>query len=272
MGTWHVDLQTDIATHDESLNHILGLEASETEGPIRDPAFTRIHPDDHPRVMKAIDDAVASHDEYSLEYRIIRRDGEVRWLQDRGRIILDESGTPRYATGAVMDVTARRLLEDHERALSQERAQLIRDLEQASRVKDEFLAMLSHELRTPLNAVLGWTRMLRRGTIPPERTDTILDTIERNAAAQMQIIEELLDLSSMSAGNLRLNIAPVDLRDLIGGAIEDTPSRRRCEIDYLAPVDRAQHRRPRRRCRAPAPGPLESVGQRGEVHTSGRTH
>jgi CheY-like chemotaxis protein/anti-sigma regulatory factor (Ser/Thr protein kinase) len=104
--------------------------------------------------------------------------------------------------------------------LSQERAQLIRDLEQASRVKDEFLAMLSHELRTPLNAVLGWTRMLRRGTIPPERTESILDTIERNAAAQMQIIEELLDLSSMSAGNLRLNIAPVDLRDLIGGAIE----------------------------------------------------
>jgi PAS domain S-box-containing protein len=220
MGTWHVDLQTGIATHDESLNHILGLGPSETEGPIRDPAFTRIHPDDHPRVMKAIDDAVASHDEYSLEYRIIRRDGEVRWLQDRGRIILDESGTPRYATGAVMDVTARRLLEDHERALSQERAQLIRDLEQASRVKDEFLAMLSHELRTPLNAVLGWTRMLRRGTIPPERTDSILDTIERNAAAQMQIIEELLDLSSMAAGNLRLNIAPVDLRDLIGGAIE----------------------------------------------------
>ena len=62
--------------------------------------------------------------------------------------------------------------------------------------------------------------MLRRGTIPPERTDSILDTIERNAAAQMQIIEELLDLSSMTAGNLRLNIAPVDLRDLIGGAVE----------------------------------------------------
>jgi PAS domain S-box-containing protein len=220
MGTWHVDLQTGVATHDESLNRILGLDGAETQGLIRDPSFTRIHPDDHPRVMKAIDEAVAARAEYSVEYRIIRQDGEVRWLQDRGRIVLDDGGTPRYATGAVMDVTARRLLEDHERALSQERAQLIRDLEQASRVKDEFLAMLSHELRTPLNAVLGWTRMLRRGTIPPERTDSILDTIERNAAAQMQIIEELLDLSSMAAGNLRLNIAPVDLRDLIGGAVE----------------------------------------------------
>jgi PAS domain S-box-containing protein len=220
MGTWHVDLQSGIATHDESLNRILGLEPVETEGPLRDPSFTRIHPDDHTRVMNAIDEAVMSRGEYSVEYRIVRRDGEIRWLQDRGRIVLDDGNAPRFATGAVMDVTARRLLEDHERALSLERARLIRDLEQANRVKDEFLAMLSHELRTPLNAVLGWTRMLRRGTIPPERTASILDTIERNAAAQMQIIEELLDLSSMASGNLRLNIAPVDLRDLIGGAVE----------------------------------------------------
>jgi PAS domain S-box-containing protein len=220
MGTWHVDLTTGIATHDESLNRILGLDPVETEGPLRDPTFTCIHPDDYARVMNAIDEAVASHREYSIEYRILRQDGEIRWLEDRGRIILDDQETPRFATGAVMDVTARRLLEDHERTLSLERAQLIRDLEQANRVKDEFLAMLSHELRTPLNAVLGWTRMLRRGTIPPERTASILDTIERNAVAQMQIIEELLDLSSMAAGNLRLNIAPVDLRDLIGGAIE----------------------------------------------------
>ena len=81
--------------------------------------------------------------------------------------------------------------------------------------------MLSHELRTPLNAVLGWTRMLRRGTIPPERTASILDTIERNASAQMQIIEELLDLSSMTAGqSAACSIAPIDLRDLIGGAVE----------------------------------------------------
>jgi PAS domain S-box-containing protein len=220
MGTWHVDLTTGIATHDESLNHILGLETVETEGPLRDPSFTRIHPDDHDRVMRAIDSAVASRGEYSLEYRVVRADGEIRWLQDRGRVVVDDDGTPRFATGAVMDVTSRRHFEDHERALSEERARLIRDLEQANRVKDEFLAMLSHELRTPLNAVLGWTRMLRRGTVPPERTASILDTIERNAAAQMQIIEELLDLSAMSAGNLRLNIAPVDLRDLIGGAVE----------------------------------------------------
>src|SRR5215217_3561565 len=75
MGTWHVDLQTGVATHDESLNRILGLDAGETEGPLRDASFTRIHADDYERVMQAIDAAVASRGEYSVEYRIVRRDG-----------------------------------------------------------------------------------------------------------------------------------------------------------------------------------------------------
>jgi signal transduction histidine kinase/CheY-like chemotaxis protein len=105
-------------------------------------------------------------------------------------------------------------------ALSIDRDRLFQDLERANRVKDEFLATLSHELRTPLNAVLGWTRMLRRGTIPQERTASILETIERNAAAQMQLVEELLDLSAMAAGGLRLNVTRVDLREVLGGAVE----------------------------------------------------
>jgi hypothetical protein len=98
-------------------------------------------------VSCAINDAVAERREYGLEYRIVRTGGEIRWLQDRGRIIVDDDGVPRFATGAVMDVTERRQLEDHERALAEERAQLIRDLEQANRVKDEFLAMLRRRLR-----------------------------------------------------------------------------------------------------------------------------
>jgi signal transduction histidine kinase/ActR/RegA family two-component response regulator len=105
-------------------------------------------------------------------------------------------------------------------ALLLDRTLLFGELERANRVKDDFLATLSHELRTPLNAVLGWTRMLRRGTVPPDRTAAILETIERNAAAQMQLVEELLDLSAMAAGGLRLNVTRVDLRDVVSGAVE----------------------------------------------------
>ncbi len=336
MGTWHVDLRTTALTHDENLNGILGLEPRETTGRLHDPTFTRIHPDDRTRVRDAIDTAVATRSEYSLEFRIVRADGHIRWLRDRGRIVLDGDGTPLFATGAVLDITEQRRLEDHDRllaaatrvlatsvdyedtlaalprtlvprfadwasvhlgngdghhrvaaagaddlspdggqiadaiaegvpvrearllllplragastigvmayatrdryfdvqalafaaeladriALTIDRARLFRDLQRANRVKDEFLATLSHELRTPLNAVLGWTRMLRRGTVPPDRTPAILETIERNAAAQMQLVEELLDLSAMAGGSLQLNVTRVDLRELIGGAVE----------------------------------------------------
>jgi PAS domain S-box-containing protein len=83
MGTWHIELQTGIASHDESLNRILGLDPVETEARLRDPGFTRIHGDDHERVMRAIDEAIASRSEYSIEYRVVRDDGEVRWLQGK---------------------------------------------------------------------------------------------------------------------------------------------------------------------------------------------
>ena len=105
-------------------------------------------------------------------------------------------------------------------ALGVERARLLGDLERANRAKDEFLATLSNELRSPLNAVLGWLRMLRRGTVPPDRTAHVLEAIERHATAQMLLVEDLLDLSAMTAGGLRLNVTTVDLRDLIGGAVE----------------------------------------------------
>jgi len=206
IGTWHLDLRTGIATFDESLNRIFGLPAVETETPL-DGWLSRIHPADQPVVKAAIDDAIARRAEFSLEFRIVRPDGAIRWLRDQGRIVVDDQGVPEFATGAVMDVTGHLRREERDRML-------------ADQVKHEFLATLSHELRTPLNAVLGWTRMLRRGAVPPERRSTVLETIERNAAAQMQLVEELLDLSAMVAGGLRLNITRVDVKDIVSGAIE----------------------------------------------------
>ena len=81
----------------------------------------------------------------------------------------------------------------------------------ASRLKDEFLATLSHELRTPLNAVLGYARMLRSGVMTPEKAKPALDVVERNATALKQIIEDVLDVSRIVSGRLRLNVEPVDL-------------------------------------------------------------
>jgi PAS domain S-box-containing protein len=82
---------------------------------------------------------------------------------------------------------------------------------EASRLKDEFLATLSHELRTPLNAVLGYARMLRTRSMPPEKTESAIEVVERNATALKQMIEDVLDVSRIVAGRLRLEARPVDL-------------------------------------------------------------
>ncbi|XGV98004.1 MAG: PAS domain S-box protein [Leptolyngbya sp. BL-A-14] len=92
--------------------------------------------------------------------------------------------------------------------------------EQANRIKDEFLAVLSHELRSPLNPILGWSKLLRSGRLDAARTDHALETIERNAQLQVQLIDDLLDISRILRGKLSLNAAPVDLSFIITAALE----------------------------------------------------
>lgn len=119
----------------------------------------------------------------------------------------------------VRDVTEeKRALEERERLLREaERARL--DAESANRMKDEFLATLSHELRTPLNAILGWARLLKSGKVDEDDRAEGLDTIERNARIQAQLIEDLLDISRIISGNLRLDVQRVELAEVIESAL-----------------------------------------------------
>ncbi|MBD1908466.1 PAS domain S-box protein [Funiculus sociatus GB2-A5] len=92
--------------------------------------------------------------------------------------------------------------------------------EAANRIKDEFLAVLSHELRSPLNPILGWTKLLRTGRLDTTKTQQALETIERNAKLQAQLIEDLLDVSRILQGKMTLNVAPVNLAATIEAALE----------------------------------------------------
>ena len=94
------------------------------------------------------------------------------------------------------------------------------EAERANRLKDEFLATLSHELRTPLNAVIGWARMLRSGRLDQDSANHALEVIERNAWAQKQIIEDILDVSRVITGKLQLNLTPVDLVTIVDAALD----------------------------------------------------
>jgi CheY-like chemotaxis protein len=92
--------------------------------------------------------------------------------------------------------------------------------QEASQLKDEFLATLSHELRTPLNAILGYTRMMRSGLLTPEKHDKALETVARNATSLTQIVEDVLDISRIISGKIRLNVQPVEMPDVIREALD----------------------------------------------------
>ena len=92
--------------------------------------------------------------------------------------------------------------------------------ESANRMKDQFLSTVSHELRTPLNAMLGWTTMLRGGKLDPERSARAIETIERNARAQVRLIEDLLDLGRILQGKFRLAVGPVEVVRVVEAAID----------------------------------------------------
>jgi signal transduction histidine kinase len=120
----------------------------------------------------------------------------------------------------VSDISERlRFEQEREELLRSERAARA-EAEHANRLKDDFLATLSHELRTPLNAIVGWSQLLRMGQLDPEETGDALQTIERNAHAQADMIADLLDVSRITSGKIRLELQSVDAAAVIHAALE----------------------------------------------------
>jgi PAS domain S-box-containing protein len=149
------------------------------------------------------------------------------FTKDRRRLTLEVStriafrnGQPVAVEGIGRDVTERKRIERAREELLEREQQARLELEEASRMKDEFLATVSHELRTPLTAMLGWSHLLRSGKLDEASTTHAIETIERNARSQAQLIEDLLDVSRIITGNLRLDVRPVNPNGVIEGALE----------------------------------------------------
>lgn len=178
-----------------------------------------IHPDDRAQMQTAVPRCVeqGNSDE---EYRIIRPDGSMRWIRDRGFVVRDDRGQPIRLVGVAEDITDRKQAEaEREQLLAREQSAR-EQAEAANRIKDEFLAVLSHELRTPMNPILGWSNLLQQGKLDPTRTAQAITTIEHNAKLQVQLIEDLLDISRILRGKLTLATFPVQLSTVISAAID----------------------------------------------------
>jgi PAS domain S-box-containing protein len=193
------------------------LEQEVTEG------WTQgVYADDLKHCVSTYNTAFDAHEEFSVEYRLRRFDGEYRWVLD--------SGTPRYSPsgeflgyiGSCIDIHDRKKAEAENIRLLEESRHAHAQAEVASRLKDEFIGTVSHELRTPLNAILGWTQMMRGGMIEGAQTNKAIEVIERNARSQAQLIEDLLDITRISSGKFRLNVRPINLAHVIDAAVDTT--------------------------------------------------
>ncbi|MDX2213692.1 MAG: PAS domain-containing protein [Oculatellaceae cyanobacterium bins.114] len=180
-----------------------------------------IHSDDLPNTLQAFAAASQLGKLFTVEHRLRRAsDQAYRWHLAQAIPCHDQEGHIVRWFGSSTDIHDQKLLiEERAQALERERAARM-ELERANRMKDEFLAVVSHELRSPLNAILGWSRLLRTRTFDPQKTDQALASIERNAQSQTQLIEDLLDISRIIRGKIRLDLRPTNLLPCIQAAID----------------------------------------------------
>ncbi len=351
MGTWQWTMATGDLKWSPGLEAIHGYAPGTFPGTFE--AFRQeIHPDDRDRTLTAIAEAVQEHRDHHIEYRIVRGDGTMRWVEGRGQLFLNDRGEPDRMVGVCADVTERKQSEERFRlaieaaptamivvdrhgtityanALSEplfgytpveivgesierlvparfrghhveyrkeftadatrrsmgagrdlyalrkdgsevpveiglspfetddgafavaavtdisQRKQMEADLierghdaEHANRLKDQFLAMVSHELRTPLNAVLGWADILQRGDIDRTKRERAVNAIYTNARQQAQLIDELLDVSRIISGKLRLERVTIDLAEIARTAVDVVQvSADRKRIDLALEID-----------------------------------
>ena len=179
-----------------------------------------LHPADVDRARVRWQRSLDSGAPYEIEYRFRRRDGEYHWFLARALPLRDENGRVTKWFGTCTDI-------DDAKSAAAERAQALENEEQArheaenaNRLKDEFLAVVSHELRTPLTPILGWLELLKEGDPDAEFRAQAYDVIERNTRSQAQIVNDLLDVSRIISGKLKLELASIDLGEVVRAAIE----------------------------------------------------
>ncbi len=233
LGTFAYNPTTGALRWDTRSRALFGLPP---EAPVGYSVFIGgIHPDDRARVDAANKRALDAGGDgtFDVEYRTIGIEDKVeRWVAAKGQAFVENGRAVRFV-GTFLDVTAKKKIEQERSAAfareqeARAEAETARALaEAASRAKDEFLATVSHELRNPLNAILGWSRVLleEHEDLTRERQRKGLEVIARNAKAQVQLVEDILEVSRIVSGKLRLSTGPTDVRGVVEASVDTVRS------------------------------------------------
>ncbi len=216
VGIFEIDTEGGCKYTNPRYQAICGLKAAES---LEKRWLESVHPEDRERAVASWSAYICQGRNYLEEFRFQTANSSVCWVQVRSSPMLSGQGELLGYVGTLEDITERKQAEEV-------RAQVIREqtarheAEAANRMKDEFLAVLSHELRTPLTSMLGWSKILRAKKLDDKATSRALEAIERNAISQMQLIEDILDVSRIIRGQLRLNVSAVNLLSVMEAALE----------------------------------------------------
>ncbi|MGI8673557.1 MAG: PAS domain-containing hybrid sensor histidine kinase/response regulator, partial [Luteitalea sp.] len=179
-----------------------------------------VHPDQREAAAATFKNATDDAGTSQMEYRLRHHSGEYFWAIDSATPHYDGDGVFRGYIGSVTDISDRKAVEEQRERLLLAEREARHEAERTNLIKDEFLAGLSHELRTPLNAILGWAHVLHGNDGLSDETRHGLAIIERNARLQTRLIEDLLDMSRILSGKLRLDVQQVHIATVVEAAVE----------------------------------------------------
>jgi PAS domain S-box-containing protein len=219
LGAWELDPVTGAIECTDQCKSNLGLDSNALLTEQR--LFGEVvHPEDRSRLRDAMNQALAAHDHFEVDFRIGWASGAVRWILVRGVGRFLPDGTLSSVIGFTLDITSRKEaeLEQREIAASEKRAR--EHSERLAMAMDHFVTTVSHELRSPLSAIMSWTDLLQRAA-DPSHLARATGVISRNARQLSHMVDDLLDSGAIVTGKLSVNLQPVDLGALAGIVVED---------------------------------------------------
>jgi len=235
VGSWTWDITNGTIVTDKNLKKILPFDDADTSaGNVLEQFVRLVHPDDLPRVRRAIQRTIKQHVPYEEEYRVVLKGGRVRWMLARGKV--EKRGDKLLFPGVIVDISERRNLQAQvelarqQDKLNRQTSKILQErneqLEAIGRSKDEFVALASHQLRTPATAVKQYLGMVLQGYVG-EVSDLQEDMLSKafdSNERQIQIINQILNAARVDTGRLVLTPMPVDIRSLLQGIVTDMKS------------------------------------------------
>jgi signal transduction histidine kinase/CheY-like chemotaxis protein len=224
-GVWDYHPDSKNLHWDDALFPLYDVQPENFRGSFEDWADC-VHPEDLAPAVEELEAAIRGEAEFDTQFRIILKDGSIRWIKATAHATLGEDGKAKRLVGFNYDITPTKMVEEELRASNlqlEENNQRLEELASsslaASLAKSEFLANMSHEIRTPMNGVLGLTTVLLDTDLSPQQRDSV-DIIRKSAEALLLLINDLLDFSKVESGIVKLDEQEVDIRDSVDDLVE----------------------------------------------------